>query len=68
MLNKLRNGTYTLELFSSDLDMASVQLFVNKHCVLCGDCFTSDHELSIFTKYPTYILAGLDMTQLQTDF
>ena len=68
MLNELRNDKYTLELFSSDLDMASVQLFVNKHCVLCEDYFTSNHELSIFTKYPTDILAGLDMTQIQTDF
>ena len=68
MLNKLRNDKYSLELFSSDLDMASVQVFVNKHCVLCGDYFTSDHELGIFTKYPTDILKGLDMTQIQTDF
>ena len=58
----------TLNNFWSDLDENSVQKFVNEYCVMCGNEFTSNHDLSLFRKFPASILTGLDIEQIQTDF
>ena len=68
VLTNIRQSQYSLDLFWSDLDTATVQSFINKHCVLCDGYFSSDHDLSVYTKYSTDILSGLDLTKMSTDF
>ena len=68
VMSEIRQSSFTLDAFWSDLDMGSVQKFVNKHCVVCDTYFTSDHRLSLFRAYPIDILTGLDHSQITSDF
>lgn len=68
VLTDIRKVDFNLDFFWSDLDVDTVQQFINKHCVLCGHYFTSNHPLSVFRHFPTSILTGLDHTKMESDF
>ena len=68
VLSNMRDQSFTMDLFYSDLDQASVEKFIKKYCVMCDKYFTSSHELSVHRHYPKTIFSGIDLSKMPADF